>query len=528
MELDHETCYRALKTHDRRFDGLFFVAVKTTGIYCRPVCPARTPRPDYCRFFHLSVQAEKDGFRPCLRCRPERAPGRGPIDSLPRIVGRALRLLESGFLEENSLEDLAAHLGVTSRHLRRAIQVELGVSLVDLAQTRRLALAKQLLHETELSMTDIAFASGFSSIRRFNDLFRSRFGCAPSGLRKGREAPRTGAPIRLQLEFRPPYDWQGILEFLGPRLFSGVEVIENGLYSRTVRIGTSTGWIRVSLAGERHALKVEVSLSLARHLMSITRRIRRLFDLDAHPGDIASVLGEDPRLRPLIEATPGIRVPGSFFPFETAIRTVLGQQISVKGARTLTSRLVTLLGEPIQTTIPGLERLPIVPAALALAEPSRLQSIGLTRARTLTLVHLARAVEDGSLDLRITPAPEALYESLLSLPGIGPWSASYLAMRALGWPDAFPAGDLGLRKALGGGTPREIERLSEGWRPWRAYAAMLLWRSLFTSGSGNGQTTGTISGYKDKAVRPRPDDLPASTRNRSRPRRAAPRSGGSE
>lgn len=474
MELDPEACYRALTARDPRFDGMFFVGVRTTGIYCRPVCPARTPGRDRCVFFRRAAEAERDGFRACFRCRPELAPGAGSEGALPRLVEAAVRRIEEGALDEGSVDDLAHSLGVTGRHLRRALGAELGVTPVEIAQSRRLALAKQLLQDTRLPLTEVAFASGFGSVRRFNAIFRARFGNPPSALRGGRTAGPAGDTIALRLDYRPPFAWESMLSFLEARAIPGVEVVERGVYRRTVRIGASVGWVAVAHEPERHALRASASLSLAGVLVPLVARLRALFDLDAHPAAIAAHLGRDPLLAPLVERAPGLRVPGAFDGFETAVRAVLGQQVSVRAATTLSGRLALALGDPLEAPH-GLARLFPRPEVFRAEEP--LAAIGLPGARARTLLALARAVAGGELRLeRHGDAPSIA--ALLALPGVGDWTAQYVAMRVLGSPDAFPAGDLGLRKALGGAGVREIEARAEAFRPFRAYAAMHLWASL--------------------------------------------------
>lgn len=509
MSLDANTCYRALCARDGRFDGVFFVAVKTTGIYCRPVCRARTPAQERCVFYRTPVEAERDGFRACFRCRPELAPGNGPVDSVPRLVEQAVARIDAGFLNDGSLDELAEALGVTGRHLRRAIRTELGVTPVALAQSRRLALAKQLLQDTALPLAEVAFASGFASVRRFNALFHARFGRPPSALRREHAADSAPAAIVLRLDYRAPFDWDGLLGFLAARAIPGAEEVAAGVYRRTVRIAGASGWVEVQrdpspsslpIAAEAspaapldamahaplRALRATVSLSLASVLMQVVARLRGLFDLDAHPAVIQAHLARDPTLAPLLERHPGLRVPGAFDGFETAVRGILGQQVSVRAATTLSGRLIERFGEPIETPHPRLGRLFPRPEILAQASEDEVAGLGMPGARARTVIALARAVAGSELRLdrvgRCGPT-DALRERLQALPGVGDWTAQYIAMRVLGWPDAFPAGDLGLRNALGGISAREIEHRAEHWRPWRAYAAIHLWTSL-TKGEG--------------------------------------------
>lgn len=483
MRIDPDTCWRALQARDRRYDGLFFVGVATTGIYCRPVCPARTPGRDRCTFFGCAAEAEQAGFRACFRCRPELAPGQAVVDAIPRLVARAARRIGAGWLDTRSVDELAAGLGVSARHLRRAMEEELGVSPIALAQTRRLAIAKQLLHDSTLPATEIAFASGFSSVRRFNAAFAARFGRSPSAVRSSRQGGEAGSGdgLVLRLDYRPPLDWAALLGFLAARAIPGLEVVElpepvsgagarasrpsggiGGAYRRRVFVGEVDGWIVVTADPTRPTLRVEVPVALARRVVGLAARIRALFDLDARPDVIADQLGGDELLAASVAACPGLRVPGAFDGFEVAVRAVLGQQISVAGATTLSGRLVERFGPEIRAS------------SLAAATVDEVRAIGLPAKRAATLVALAQAVEGGAVDLDDPDDPEATIATLQTLPGIGPWTAQYVAMRALRWPDAFPGGDLFVRRALG---PRAEARAAP-WRPWRAYAVMHLWNSI--------------------------------------------------
>lgn len=477
--LDPDACYRALIARDGRFDGLFFVGVRTTGIYCRPVCRARTPGRDRCVFYRIPAEAERDGFRACFRCRPELAPGSAPIDSVPRLVREAAARIEAGGLNEDNVEGLARQLGVTGRHLRRAMISELGVSPIELAQTRRIGLAKHLLHDTSMPVSEVAFASGFRSIRRFNAVFRMRFGCAPNALRRSRTASGTasGDVISLTLDYRPPYDWPAILGFLAARAIPAVEAVSGGVYRRAVRLGNRRGWISVAPAANRPALRADVSLSLAPVLMPLAARLRRLFDLDAQPQLIARQLRTDRELAPRVRAHPGLRVPGAFDGFETAARAVLGQQVSVAAATTLAGRVATTIGEAIDTPHPELTRLWPTADRLAQTSEGALSALGILPSRERTLRALAASTSRGDLELSPAGDVRSALERLEAVPGIGPWTAQYVAMRALGWPDAFPESDLGIRKALGGVSASEARRRAERWRPWRAYSAMHLWVS---------------------------------------------------
>jgi AraC family transcriptional regulator of adaptative response / DNA-3-methyladenine glycosylase II len=482
--LDPDACYRAVVARDGRFDGIFFVGVKTTGVYCRPICPARTPGRDRCLFFRTAAEAEGAGFRSCFRCRPELAPGAAPVDAVSRVVAAAMRRIDEGALsQEETLEDLAAELGVSSRHLRRAMQAELGVSPLALAESRRLALARQLIVDTALPMTEVAFASGFRSVRRFNGAVKTRYGRPPSAMRRkvaGGAAERTpGAEaLTVTLQYRPPYDWPAMVSYLARRAIPGVELVQGGVYLRTVAVGAHRGWLAVAADPGRPALKVTLASSLAGGLMTVVARLRRLFDLDAQPAAIAAHLGRDPRLARHVRARPGLRVAGAFDPFEAAARAVLGQQISVAAARTIAGRLAARFGEAIATPHPELTRLFPQAGALAARAARDLAGLGVPARRAATLHALARAVASGQLALDGAREPARMVEEITALPGVGRWTAHYLAMRALGWPDAFPEDDLGLRKALGGISGRQARAVAETWRPWRAYGATHLWTEL--------------------------------------------------
>jgi AraC family transcriptional regulator, regulatory protein of adaptative response / DNA-3-methyladenine glycosylase II len=475
--MDAAACYRALCARDSRFDGIFYVGVETTGVYCRPICPARTPARERCRFFARAAEAEREGFRACFRCRPELAPGHATVDSIPRLVRAAADQIEAGYLNERSAEELARSLGVSSRHLRRAMEAELGASPIELGQTRRLGLAKQLLHDTTLPVTDVAFAAGFASVRRFNALFRQRFARSPSTLRRDVSAAGPGDFVALRLDYRPPFAWRALLAFLSARAIPGVEQVAQDEYRRSVTIGECVGWLAVGHDPAHHALRARVSLSLAPKLTEVVARLRSSFDLDARPSLVGEQLRRDPLLRPLVSARPGLRVPGAFDPFEMAVRAVLGQQISVRAATTLSGRLAARFGLPAPSSQAGVTL--VFPPAEVLADASvaELRRIGLPEKRALTIVQLARAVAERRVDLLARSDPERVVAELRTLPGIGAWTAQYLAMRALHWPDAFPAGDLALRKALGVASERAAERRAERWRPWRAYAVMHLWSS---------------------------------------------------
>ncbi len=482
MELNHDSCYRALSTRDGRFDGMFFVGVTTTRIYCRPVCAARTPRSDRCRFFSVAAAAEQEGFRPCLRCRPELAPGRSSVDAVSRVARAAAARIEAGALNgEAGLDDLADEFGITSRQLRRVVRQELGVSPIQLAQTHRLLLAKQLLTETRLPIIEVAFASGFESLRRFNTLFRSHYRLSPSQFRRSMNGAWEGEPLRLLLHYRPPLAWGRMLEFLAARTITGVEHVSGDVYARTVSIGAHRGWLRVSPADAPNALRVEFEATLTPVLAPLLAKLRHFFDLNARPDVIAEHLGGDDRIGASIGEFPGLRVPGAFSGFEMAWRAILGQRISVRAATTLARRVATQFGEPIETPDPELNRLTPRPETIAAADIELLAGLGITRARCRSIQILAQAVADGRLRLEPGADPESTIEQLEQFPGIGKWTAHYIAMRCLGWPDAMPYGDLGVLRGVGESSPKKLDAMAEAWRPWRSYAVMYIWNGLILS-----------------------------------------------
>lgn len=486
VTLDDEVCYRALSARDARFDGRFFVAVETTGIYCRPVCRARTPRRDRCQFFARAAQAERAGFRACFRCRPERAPGHSSVDAVSALVSNAARRIEAGALNHESVDALAASLGVSARHLRRAMQSELGIGPLELAASRRVALARELLLGTGLPMPEVAFASGFASVRRFNAAYRESQGMTPSEVRRPNlESSNAVAGLRLVLEARPPFDATRAFDFLRARAVAESESFRGETYLRAVMIDGCVGRIAICEAPGKSGVMVEASAELARVLMSIAARTRRVFDTDADVTLIDEQLARDPLLAPSVRARPAVRVMGAFEPFEWAIRAVLGQQVSVRAARTLAGRLVARFGVPLPSHLThdapgGSGKMFAFPSATRLADArvEELSALGLTRARAQTVLTLSRAVAERAITLEPGADLASTHEALLELPGIGAWTAQYIEMRALGFPDAFPAGDLGLRKALGGLSTAACEARAERWRPFRAYAAARLWLGL--------------------------------------------------
>jgi AraC family transcriptional regulator of adaptative response / DNA-3-methyladenine glycosylase II len=429
------------------------------------------------RFYSSAAAAEGAGYRPCLRCRPERAPGLSSVDATSRLIGAAIAGIEEHAVSNSRVGDLAASLGVTDRHLRRVTEAELGVSPVELAQTQKLLLAKRLLGETSLKLTDIAFAAGFGSVRRFNALFKARYGLNPRSVRRGAAAP---GGLVCRLEFRPPLHFEGVLAYLRLRAVPGVESVDATHYRRTAAIGDARGWISVSLATSGLALEVEVSPGLAPAIGAVIVRVKHLFDLGAVPDAVSALLSQDPLLKPAVERLPGLRVPGAFDGFELAVRAVLGQQVSVKAATTLAGRWAQAFGEPIATPWPELGRLaPSAPRMLEAAE-HEIGALGIVGSRARCVLALARALADRRVMLSYAANVEEQIESLMRLPGIGPWTAQYIAMRALHWPDAFPDGDLMVLRAAAMGR-RELVARAQAWRPWRAYATHYLWRTLGVS-----------------------------------------------
>lgn len=480
MTLDADHCYQVIKARDARFDGLFFIGVSTTRIYCRPVCTVRTPGRDRCTFYANAARAEAAGYRPCLRCRPELAPGLAPIDSVKRVANAAVARIDSGALNIGSIADLASEFGISSRQLHRVIETEYGVNPLALAQTRRLLLAKQLLTDTPLRVVDIAFASGFASLRQFNRSFKQSYRLNPTALRK-RLDTKAATDIVLKLGFKPPLAWRPLINFMVGRATLSTEKLVGDKYIRTVRLGQHIGWLAAEPSGH-NVLRVEVAPTLLPVLPELQSRLRHLFDLKANPAIVDAHLLTQKQLRGLIARTSGLRVPGALSGFELALRAVLGQQVSVKSATTIYGRFVATFGSSIETPYTGIDR--VAPDANAVANATMQQLIdrGLTTRRADTIRRLARATADGVLQLDPHMQFDAVREALQSIPGIGPWTAEYIAMRALGDPDAFPHSDLGLLHALKIAKPAKLLSLSEKWRPWRAYAALHLWHGLASGG----------------------------------------------
>jgi AraC family transcriptional regulator of adaptative response / DNA-3-methyladenine glycosylase II len=505
--LDADACYLALKTHDARFDGRFFTGVRSTGIYCRPVCKVRTPKQENCRFFALAAQAEAEGFRPCLRCRPEVAPAAAPgwstQDASAVLAQQATGLLDAliqsseqpqtAGLGAGGIAGVAQRLGVSERHLRRIFEAQWGISPLQYLQTRRLLCAKQLLTDTQLPISQVAVFSGYASLRRFNAAFVAHYRLQPRALRRAAADKPMAPGLLLKASYRPPYDVQAMLAFLQLRAVAGVESVDPaaGTYQRTlcleVNARSVTGWVQAHFVPDTHSVEFRLSESLLPALPRLMADMRQLLDLDAEPAAIAACLG------PRFAGLEGLRVPGTLDGFELAVRAILGQQISVAAACTLATRLVQALGQPLPTPHPALSHVFPTAEALAQASGETLGRLGIVRQRQAAIQALAQALASGALCLRPGADVGQTMAALQALPGIGPWTASYIAMRALRWPDAFVAGDVALHSALGlrqhKAATREAEHLSQAWRPWRSYAVVRAWHSLSLSPNTRSQET---------------------------------------
>ena len=517
MHLDTTACYHAMKAHDTRFDGRFFVGVSSTHIYCRPICRVRLPQQKNCTFHPSAAAAEAAGFRPCLRCRPELAPGFAATEASAKLARTAARMIEDGVANDVDLPLVAQKIGVTDRHLRRIFSEEFGVSPVEYAQTHRLLLAKRLLTDTSLSVAAVAFASGFSSVRRMNTLFAERYRFSPTRLRndcKENDAPDQADALTFVLPYRPPYDWARVLAFFEMRAIPGVESVADGAYRRVMRVEGGAGmskadWLEVSHLPKKNALQLRFSSKLASSTQAVLSRTKQVFDVAADPQEIAAALGE------LAEGAHGLRLPGAFDGFELAMRAILGQQVTVKAARTLATRFVEAFGEPVMTPFAALTR--AFPLALTVAQLSRddIGRLGIVGARAEAMIAIARLVcgtgdlAANSTTLTPTPAhasalvhqrtrereqsnerhalapnadPAQAIAALVAIKGIGPWTAHYIAMRALAWPDAWPPQDVALLNAMNlpntAKGQREADAIAEAWRPWRSYAVLHTWRKL--------------------------------------------------
>ncbi|HET9886034.1 MAG TPA: AlkA N-terminal domain-containing protein [bacterium] len=499
--LDPDVCWNAIASRDARFDGTFFTGVLTTGIYCRPVCPARTPHRKNVQFFPCAAAAEQAGFRPCRRCRPETAPGSPAWSGTSSTVTRALRLIDEGALDTGDVNHLAERLGVGERHLRRLFDHHLGAAPIAVAQTRRVHFARLLLDGSDLPVSDIAAAAGFSSLRRFHSAFRETFGRTPGALRaSSRDAHSNGTAgvggISLHLAVRAPYDWNATFAFLGARAISGVESVMNGVWRRAILARGRVILVEASPDAAGRALHVRLSEPPGRDLAAIVERVRRVFDLGANPREIAAHLSGDPLLRPLVRARPGLRQPTVWDPFEACVRAIVGQQISVKAATTILGRIARECG----THASGFEEWGIThvfPAPLQLAE-AKLATAGLPASRRNTILELSRRIAEDETLLNGEDAATRLRE----IRGIGDWTVSYLRLRGFGDPDVFLSGDLGVRRALAanGQLPKasDIEKQAEAWRPWRSYAVLYLWTKDPVPASSNSAPARSIRREKEK------------------------------
>ena len=475
MEIDWEVCSRARLSRDARFDGKFYIGVRTSSVYCRPICPARHAKESNVRYFPTAAAAAEAGFRPCLRCRPECSPGTPAWAGTSNTVSRALRLIAEGALDENNMETFAEHLGVGPRHLRRLFVQYLGAPPSAVANTRRLQFAKKLIDETNLPMVQVAVASGFGCVRRFNAAIQSTYHRTPTRLRHLARSMSPGNPneYAFRLNFRPPYAWKAMLDFLALRATPGVEAVDADSYRRTIALEDHEGWFTVSPhEKDKDALLLRLQFDEPKLLFTIVERIRTMFDLNADWSTIVEKLRRSPQLAESVRRHPGLRVPGCWDGFELTVRAILGQQVSVRAATTFAGRIAQAFGRRLSGA-GDLTHLFPTPQILASKD---LSSVGLTTARATTIRNLACAVADGEIRFDAVVDVNAFVAQLCSVPGIGPWTAQYVAMRALGEPDAFPSGDVALAAACGG-TLRTLEDQAQAWRPWRAYAAMYLWNS---------------------------------------------------
>jgi AraC family transcriptional regulator of adaptative response / DNA-3-methyladenine glycosylase II len=486
MKLDREACYRAVSSRDRRFDGFFFIAVRTTGIYCRPSCPARTPALRNVDFHPTAAAAQAAGFRACKRCLPDATPGSPEWDVAADVAGRAMRLISDGVVDRDGVEGLASRVGYTPRHLNRLLTSELGAGPLALARARRAQTARVLIETSDLQFAEIAFAAGFASIRQFNDTIREVYALSPSELRgrRGGAQPSAGT-VTMRLAVRTPYAGRDLLAFLALRAVPGVEDSGDGWYSRTLSLPHGTGTVRVETddheqPGQTAFVRATFALDDLRDTSAGVERVRRLLDADCDPVAVDDALGRDSRLGPLVAARPGLRVPGHVDGNEVAVRAVLGQQVTVGAARTIAGRLTAELGKPVARADGALTHLFPDVATLATVDP---EDLPMPRSRGRALVALCRALADGDVVLDRGAGRDDTRAALLAIPGIGPWTADYVAMRALGHPDVFLPSDTGTRDALLrlGRDPASAAELSQAWSPWRSYAQVHLWRSLTPS-----------------------------------------------
>jgi AraC family transcriptional regulator of adaptative response / DNA-3-methyladenine glycosylase II len=478
--------YAAFKSKDARFDGHFFVCVSSTGVYCRPVCRAKQPKIENCTFYPTAAEAEKAGYRPCLLCRPELAPGTSITDASANLANRAARMLRENCGNRQSLEKFAGQLGYTVRHLRRAFTAEYNVTPIQYLQTCRLLLAKNLLTDTDLPILKVAITAGFGSLRRFNDLFKKHYNLSPTTLRKHKtKEKKHDHSITLTLGYRPPYLWEKMLNFLAGRAITGIETVKNSEYMRTVHLENAEGkhifgWVRVGQKTQLNALTVTMSETLLSVLPQVLARIRQQFDLHCDPDAVYEILASMNKIRPGL-CVAGTRLPGCFNTFEMAVRAVLGQQITVKAASTLAARIVNTYGTPIQTEIEGLTHIFPSPKDILTLDgtiENRFGNLGIIASRSRTIYELARALEEKKINFDLCTQPEEEMKKLMTIRGIGNWTAQYIAMRAMEWTDAFLETDAGVKKALPTFTSKELLEMAKAWRPWRSYATINLWNTL--------------------------------------------------
>ncbi len=485
-KLDHKHCYAALKARDSRFDGVFYVGVSSTQIYCRPVCRVKLPKAEHCRFFRYHSQAEAEGFRPCLRCRPELAPENNPSseDARKQLAQHAALRIREGALNELSMAELASECEIGERQLRRAIVAEYGCTPSQLAQTQRLLLAKQLLADSQLKIVDIAFAAGFASVRRFNEAIKQHYRLTPSDIRRQRKQGTGDEHIHLRLGYRPPFAWGALIQFLSSRSHPSLVQVEDERYWQTLSVDGESGWIKVEHEAQHNRLHVVMAANLIHKIHRATALVRQLFDLNANPTLIDEHLGQFELFKASVVNQPGLRIPGSTNIFELALRAVLGQQISVKAATTIFGRFVERFGEAVETPRTTLNRLSPKAETIANARLQTLIDLGLTERRASTIKQLAQFLKTAPNTHQhfFQQSRHHFKQALADIPGIGPWTVEYIAMRGLNEPDALPYSDLALMKAVGADKPKAMLAAAENWQPWRAYAAMRLWQQLSAGG----------------------------------------------
>ena len=482
MILDDEQCYRAAQSRDSRFDGCFITAVKTTGIYCRPSCPAMTPKRHNVEFFVTAAAAQQHGYRACKRCRPDASPGSPEWNVRADVVGRAMRLIADGLVDRDGVGGLAARLNYSERQINRLLTTELGAGPLALARAQRAQTARTLIETTSMPITQIAFAAGFASVRQFNDTIREVYASSPTELRGSRQPIAAGGTLSLRLAYRAPFDAESIFAFLGDRAVPGIEHWDGAIYRRSLRLNHGNAVVAVSPGASApgpNAVMCTLHLDNVADAQAAVQRCRRMFDLDADPDTVGTHFADDPILAPMVRKRPGLRSPGHPDGVELLTRAVLGQQVSVKGARTLAARLTAAIGEQLVAPVEGITH--VFPSAEAIA--SRTPSdFAMPAARARALINACEHLASGNIVIDAGSDRDEIAVKLEALPGVGPWTANYVALRALGDPDVFLPTDLGVRNALRSvgvdSTPKATARLAESWRPWRSYALHHLWASL--------------------------------------------------